>query len=101
MGGFFRDPPPVVIPPDVTRYHFEPGDVLVLTCEKDLTAAQAAHIRATLKESLRRAVRNDIEVVILAGGLKLEVANAARLPAEALEQLEGYPRRPPQPEGNP
>lgn len=53
---------------DLQRLQPQPGDVYVLTIERDLTAAQTEHVRARWES-----VMGEAKLLVLSGGMKLGV----------------------------
>lgn len=60
---------------DLQRLEPRPGDVYVLTCERVMSADQAAQLRAQFKSVMGEQAR----VIVLSGGLQL---GAVALPQE-------------------
>lgn len=53
----------------IAKLELQPGDSLVVKCDIVLSGDQVAHIR----ENFKRYVPADCEVIVLGGGLSLEV----------------------------
>lgn len=63
---------------DVARWRMQPGDVLVLTVDAQITRQQAQ----ALREAWRSQVKQEpVDVVVLGGGLRLQVVNVDALNA--------------------
>lgn len=58
---------------NVRVLHLEPGDMVVLRTEQSLSSDQAQRVMGKMREVLARQGHRDIEVIILDGGLDLDV----------------------------
>jgi hypothetical protein len=68
---------------DVQRLRLEPGDAVVVHVASNITAKEAAGLRAAVTERVRTAMGRDVPVLIVAGGDRLEVQPAGPVSAGA------------------
>jgi hypothetical protein len=58
---------------DVQLLRIKDGDALIVNCEQCLSMAAYQHIKGKLEEFLRKFGKPDVPIIVLDGGLTIEV----------------------------